>query len=298
MLLPWILCILLFVMSVLLFVKVNLLKKNMDEIRGELAERLATDTNTLICVSTSDKHIRHFAAELNRQLSLLHRQRRQYLNGNRELKHAVVNISHDLRTPLTAICGYLELLENEEKSENAERYIGLIENRTDALKQLTEELFRYSVIISTAEDMQWEAVNVNDALEESITVFYAALKEKDIVPDIHIPEEKIIRYLNKTALTRVFGNVLHNAVKYSDGDLKITLCPNGEINFTNTASGLNEVQAGKLFDRFFTVKAAGNATGLGLSIAKTLVEQMNGTIDATYQNNELSIRIMFTEMET
>lgn len=298
MLLPWILCILLFVMSVLLFVKVNLLKKNMDEIRGELAERLATDTNTLICVSTSDKHIRHFAAELNRQLSLLHRQRRQYLNGNRELKHAVVNISHDLRTPLTAICGYLELLENEEKSENAERYIGLIENRSDALKQLTEELFRYSVIISTVEDMQWEAVNVNDALEESIIVFYAAFKEKDIVPDIHIPEEKIIRYLNKTALTRVFGNVLYNAVKYSDGDLKITLCPNGEINFTNTASGLNEVQAGKLFDRFFTVKAAGNATGLGLSIAKTLVEQMNGTIEATYQNNELSIRIMFNEMKT
>lgn len=93
-------------------------------------------------------------------LRLLRKQRHKYLNGDQELKEAVTNISHDLRTPLTAICAYMELLQKEEKSENAVRYLSLIENRVDAMKQLTEELFRYSVILST-EEMALETVHIN-----------------------------------------------------------------------------------------------------------------------------------------
>ena len=89
----------------------------------------------------------------------------------------------------------------------------------------------------------------------------------------------------------MFSNLLNNAMKYSDGDLDITLSEEGEIIFTNTASGLNEVQIGKLFDRFYTVEAARKSTGLGLGIARTLIEQMNGTISASYKNNRLSICI-------
>ncbi len=96
-------------------------------------------------------------------------------------------------------------------------------------------------------------------------------------------------------MTRVFSNLLNNAIKYSDGDLDITLYETGEIIFTNTASGLNEVQVGKLFDRFYTVEAARKSTGLGLAIARTLIEQMNGTISAVYENNRLSIRIFFPD---
>lgn len=108
------------------------------------------------------------------------------MNGDRELKEAVTNISHDLRTPLTAICGYLDLLEREDKSEAATRYLSLIENRVQALKQLTEELFRYSVILSTANDMNLEAVNINGVLEESVAAFYVALTERGITP--HDPD--------------------------------------------------------------------------------------------------------------
>ena len=89
---------------------------------------------------------------------------------------------------------------------------------------------------------------------------------------------------------------MNNAIKYSDGDLDIILSETGEIIFSNTASGLNEVQVGKLFDRFYTVEAARKSTGLGLAIAKTLVEQMNGTISAKYENNRLSICILFSDI--
>ena len=283
--------ILLLIIFVLL-AKVYFLRKSAQEISEAFRDRLTVDTNTLIDISTRDPYMRQLAADINMQLRLLRNQRHKYLTGDRELKEAVTNISHDLRTPLTAICGYLDLLEREEKSENTARYLCLIENRVDAMKQLTEELFRYSVILST-EEMAMETVHINGVLEESIAAFYGALTNRGIQPDIRITENRIERQLNREALGRVFSNILNNALKYSDGDLAITLRDDGDIIFSNTASGLNEVQVGKLFDRFFTVEAARNSNGLGLSIAKTLVEQMGGFILAELENKKLNIRIQF-----
>ena len=283
--------ILLLIIFVLL-AKVYFLRKSAQEISEAFRDRLTADTNTLIDISTRDPYMRQLAADINMQLRLLRNQRHKYLTGDRELKEAVTNISHDLRTPLTAICGYLDLLEREEKSENTARYLCLIENRVDAMKQLTEELFRYSVILST-EEMAMETVHINGVLEESIAAFYGALTNRGIQPDIRITENRIERQLNREALGRVFSNILNNALKYSDGDLAITLRDDGDIIFSNTASGLNEVQVGKLFDRFFTVEAARNSNGLGLAISKTLVEQMGGSISAELTNNKLIIYIRF-----
>lgn len=276
----------------ILLTKIYLMHKSAIEIGSAFEERLAADTNTLIDISSRDPYMCQLAATINVQLRILRKQRHKYLNGDRELKEAVTNISHDLRTPLTAICGYMDLLEKEEKSENVTRYLSLIENRVDAMKQLTEELFRYSVILST-EEMTMETVHVNGVLEESIAAFYGALTSRGIQPRIHMSGKRIEKQLNRDALARVFSNILNNALKYSDGDLEITLLDDGEIVFSNTASGLNEIQVGKLFDRFFTVEAARNSNGLGLAISKTLVEQMGGTITADYNNKVLSIAICF-----
>lgn len=275
-----------------LLAKVYFLRKSAQEIRDAFRDRLTADTNTLIDISTRDPYMRKLAADINVQLRLLRQQRHKYLSGDRELKEAVTNISHDLRTPLTAICGYLDLLEREEKGENTARYLSLIGNRVDAMKQLTEELFRYSVILST-EEMTLETVHINGVLEESIAAFYGALTNRGIQPEIRITESRIERQLNREALGRVFSNILNNALKYSDGDLSITLRDDGEIIFSNTASALDEVQVGKLFDRFFTVETARNSNGLGLAISKTLVEQMGGTIQAKLQDSRLYICICF-----
>ena len=272
--------------------KVWFLRKSAQEIAEAFCDRLTADTNTLIDISTRDPYMRQLAADINMQLRLLRKQRHKYLTGDRELKEAVTNISHDLRTPLTAICGYLDLLDKEDKSENTFRYLSLIGNRVDAMKQLTEELFRYSVILSTGE-LVLESVCVNGVLEESIAAFYGALTSRNIQPEIHITENRIERQLNREALGRVFSNILNNALKYSDGDLEVFLHDDGEIIFSNTASRLNEVQVGKLFDRFFTVEAARNSNGLGLAISKTLVEQMGGTIQAKSEEGRLYICIYF-----
>ena len=280
-----------------LSVKVHILQKSANEIEIAFADRLVTDTNVLIDISSSDKNVCRLANTVNGQLRKLRTERRRFQQGDLELKNAVTNISHDLRTPLTAICSYLELLEQEEKSATVNRYIEIIKDRVDILKQLSEELFKYSVIISTKNNITKEQVIINTVLEESIAAFYTVLTERNIVPEIQISETKVVRMLDRSALSRVFSNLISNVIKYSDGDLKIVLSENGEIAFSNMASGLDEIQVGRLFDRFYTVEAARKSTGLGLTISETLVEQMKGTISATYENNRLSIHIFFPDIK-
>ena len=268
-------------------IKIIQLKKAAREISAAFADRLQTDTNTQIDISSRDKDM------CNTQLRILRQEHLRYHQGDTELKNAVTNISHDLRTPLTAICGYLDMMEKTEISEQQARYLGIIKERTELMKQLTEELFRYSVIVSDDEKTETETILINQVLEDSIMGYYAVLTEKGIHPDVNITDKQISAELNKEYLSRIFSNLLNNAVKYSDGDLDIILSDTGEITFSNTAKGLSAVDAEQLFDRFYTVEAAHHSTGLGLSIARTLVRRMGGTITAEYADSRLKIKIKF-----
>lgn len=276
-----------------LLIKIALMKKAAEEIAEAFSDRIGTDTNTLIDISSRDRSMRRLADNINAQLREFRAQRRRFRQGDMELKDAIANISHDLRTPLTAICGYLDLLEGREQTEEMERYLKIIRSRTETLKQLMEELFKYTVFNSAAEEMAYGEVVVNSVLEESIAAYYAVLTNAHIMPEIVMPEERVTRTLNGDALSRIFGNIISNAVKYSSGDLKIVLSPEGRITFSNHAAGLDAVQAGRLFDRFYTVEAARKSTGLGLSIAKMLTEEMGGSISAQYDGTALSVVVEF-----
>ena len=269
------------------------LRHSLREAAEELDEKLRTDTNTLISISSGDRAMQSLVTHINRQLQALRRERLRLHSGNAELTAAVTNVSHDLRTPLTAICGYLDLLEQEPQTAAAARYLAVIRERTDAMRALTEELFRYSVLTATADELHTEPVCLNDVLEQSLAGFYGALSARGITPSVQLPEEKVIRPLDAAALRRVFDNILSNAAKYSDGDLTVTLSPDGKVTFSNRASALSRVEAARLFDRFYTVDSARGSTGLGLSIAKLLTEKLHGTISADYENETLRICIAF-----
>lgn len=288
------LCCLLAVVILFLLFKVYLIKKSAREIKEKLAERLATETNILIDISSSDRDMRNLAECLNVQLRQLREERRLYQQGDMELKEAVTNISHDLRTPLTAIYGYLELLDREEKSETIENYLSQIENRTNGMKQLTEELFRYSIVASIRETTM-DQLCLNSVLEESIASLYGAIVQHGITPEIEITDIPVQRILNPSALTRVFENILSNALKYSDGDLLVRMTEDGVISFSNTAKALDAITVGRLFDRFYTVESGRNSTGLGLSIAKLLTERMGGTICAAFRESVLEITLVFPD---
>ncbi|WP_287715425.1 sensor histidine kinase [Blautia sp.] len=287
------LCAALVVWNGILLIKIAGMRRAADEICAEVDSRLGRDTNVGIDITISDDKMRCLAAEIDRQMRRLRKEHIRYLQGDRELKEAVTNISHDLRTPLTAICGYMELLEQEEATEKVRVYLAVIQERIDTMKQLTEELFRYSLVVSANQYEERESVDLNRAVEDSIAAYYGALKEAGITPRILIPKEKITRQLNKAALSRILANVIGNAVKYSDGDLEITLLENGHIVFRNHAKEMDQVLAERLFDRFYTIETGKNATGLGLSIARALTEQMGGKIWASYEEGCLIMEIGF-----
>ena len=280
------------IIILLLCYKIHWMRQSMKEIQTGVMDKLHHDTNTLISISSHDKKIEELAVCLNVELVHLRELRQRYQQGDLELKDAVTNISHDLRTPLTAVYGYLDLLEKEDKSEDAARYIHIIKGRMDALKQLTEELFHYSVFLSEAKE-SFEVVELKRAIEECLSANYVSLKGCHITPEIVFCEQEIKVHINQNALSRILNNIVSNVIKYSTGDFKIVLLNTGEMIFSNHAPALDETTVGKLFDRFYTVENGMKSTGLGLSIAKSLCEQMHGEIYANYKKDILYIDLRF-----
>ena len=293
-LLPWILVDLLWVLLLILAGKVYTLRKSARQLREGMAQQLERETNTLLAVSSGDREMRALADALNGQLAQLRAERQRYQHGDLELKEAITNISHDLRTPLTAIVGYLALLEGEEKSETVERYLSQISNRTQVLHQLSEELFAYA-LLTAPQPLHPQRVDLRGLVEEALLSYCGAMEQRGMEPTIQLPEGRVERNLDPTAAGRVLSNIISNALKYSAGDFSVTMTPDGVITFANSAPDLNPVLVQRLFDRFFTVETARHSTGLGLSIAKLLTQQMEGTLEAKYQEGQLVITLSFPD---
>ncbi len=279
--------------TLLLLIRSVLIDLSLKEIEKGLAARLDEETNTLLDIPGRSRSVRRLAAALNVQLRRLRDERRRFQLGDQELKDAVTNISHDLRTPLTAIFGYVELLKRENPPGAAARYLSQIEDRAEAMKQLTDELLSYSVA-SSGEPAR-RKLDLGRALEESILSFYGTMEQRKLTPEIQITDEPVWRYLDPGEISRIFGNVISNALKYSAGDFSVSMDADGTITFSNTAPQLNAVTVGRLFDRFYTVRDSQNSTGLGLSIARLLTERMGGTIGADYRQGKLFIIVAFPE---
>lgn len=272
--------------------KVFLLRRGVRELREGLRERLSEETNTLLTLPTRDRELRLLAEALNRQLRALRRERLRYQRGDRELREAVAGLSHDLRTPLTALGGYLELLEGESLSPDARRYAAQIRERSRAMKRLTEELLVYSAAASVPERKR-EPVELGRTLEEALLAFCGAFESRGIVPALQLTDRRVERQLDSAALSRVFGNILSNALRHGAGNFAVTLEETGTMTFSNDAPDLDPVSVAKLFDRFYTVDSARPSTGLGLSIARLLTEQMGGTIAASCADGRLTVELSF-----
>ena len=284
----WFYIIFLIILIIFAILKLYFIKKSIKEIRIDLKEILKSDTNNLIRISTNDKDIKELAKDLNVELKNLREQRLQYENGNQELKKTITNISHDIRTPLTAISGYIDLMKEDKKEE----YLKIVERKTNDLISLTENLFDYAKIVDIGEEIAKENCCINEILEEALVNYYTILKEKNIIPEIKISSKKIYRTINKNTLIRVFENILSNVSKYSNGNFKVMLEDSGKIIFSNKATSLDATTVEKIFNRYFTVENAKKSNGLGLSIAKQLIELNGGNITAKYVKENLIIEIM------
>lgn len=280
-------------LSIFLILKIIIMKNEINNIGKSISSIINTDTNNLITISTNDSELKKLANVLNKSLKELRQLELEYKNGNQELKSSITNISHDLRTPLTAIRGYLDLMDNNNLTEKQIKYLKIIDSKVNDLTELTEQLFDFSKSIDIQNEIKKENICINDILEDSLASFYSLFKEHNITSNIDICKDKVIRLLNENMLKRIFENIISNAIKYSERDFKVKMFDDGTIEFSNKTDKLDQVSLEKIFDRYYTVRNAKKSNGIGLSIAKQLVNLSDGKITAKYENGYLIIQVKF-----
>jgi len=278
---------------IMMLIKIIIMKCEIKNISNTLLNILKSDTNNVITINTNDRDLKNLTNILNKSLKDLRKLELEYKNGNQELKSSITNISHDLRTPLTAIRGYLDLIDSNNLNKKQIHYLKIIDNKVKDLTELTEQLFDFSKNLDVQNDIKRENICINDILEDTMVSFYELFKKHQIIPKIEICDEKIIRLLNENMLKRIFENIISNAIKYGKNDFIVKLYNNGTIEFSNKTDKIDSTSLEKIFDRYYTVKNAKKSNGIGLSIAKQLVNLNGGQIRALYKNNSLIIEIQF-----
>lgn len=271
-------------------------RKQIKNITEQLRSYNMGKTNKKIDITILDKRIENIASEINNLIDLHAQSNSEKKSAERELRQAVANMSHDLRTPLTSILGYIQLIESHEVTkEEKKEYLAVAKDRTKRLQILLNDFFELSIIESVDHSLKFENLKMNSIVEETVMNLYDQFNERQIVPNIQIPQEKISIIADESAVKRVVENLTINAIKYSSANVAITLEKNNSnisLIIGNDVKSLTEKDVELFFDRFYTADQtrSGKGTGLGLSIAKSLIEKMNGKLSAELKDGWLYMK--------
>lgn len=272
------------------------IKKELKNILNQLKNYNIRKTEKKIDITLLDKDIEKMTIEINNLIDLHALSNIEKKSAERELKQAIANISHDLRTPLTSILGYIQLIEKPEVTdEERKEYLAIAKDRAKRLQILLNDFFELSVIESVDYSLKLGKLGLNSIVEEIVINLYDKFNEQQIVPSIKIPQEQMNIIGDESAIKRVIENLVINAIRYSDGNVSITLERNNtKINLTisNDVKDITEKDVELFFNRFYTADQtrSGKGTGLGLSIAKALMDKMNGKLSAELKDSWLYVK--------
>lgn len=222
------------------------------------------------------------------------------LHREEELRETMANLSHDIRTPLTSLEGYFYLLKENLPPEERKRYMDIIEERIERLRDMLEELFTYTKLQDEEYQLETERVSLTKLVQQSVLSFYEELKKSGIEPQVELPEKNAWIVGNEAAVSRVLQNIIKNALEHSAGGLSIRLYErSGWIIFscTNPVEHPEDIDVEQVFRRFYRADAARTrtSTGLGLSIAKGLMERMGGELTVALENGQFIMQASWCE---
>ena len=284
------------VVAVYLFIRLLTYKRELSKISGQLGRYNDFDTGKKVDVSLADQGIEQLGAEVNRLIDLYVNADRERIRSERELKQAVANISHDLRTPLTSIKGYIQMAASDDLSEAERREdLDIADARTKRLEQLVDDFFELSRIESADYELRPETFDLKRHFGEVMLGFYNSFEERNLEPEVTMPQQEVFMHADPSALTRILENLLSNAIRYSDGEVRagITESEDSIIIFVaNSASHIDgSTDLDMLFDRFYVADRSrtDKSTGLGLSIVRSLTEKTGGTIRAEYERDMFTV---------
>ena len=289
------------VLSVLILILICILisyKRQVKDICRQLRFLQECDSNMLITTEMKKGHIEELAELLNTLLKERKKERADYQKKERMSADIYTNLSHDIRTPLTSLDGYFQLLEETQEENDRKRYIQIIQERIESLKEMLEELFTYTKLQNGTYELKLEPQNVGQILKETVFSYYDDWAEQGISPQFEITEEPVWIRGNKQALRRTIQNIIRNGLDHGNKEIRIQLSRNEkqmELVFQNKIEPGEQIDISRVFERFYKADNARSksSTGLGLSIAKGFVQKMHGEFAAEIKEDWFCIKISF-----
>ena len=279
--------------AVFFAVRCALLKRSLRRANGELAEIVRSlEDNRIVKLPQPDKDLEALLGTVNHALAAVREQGVAYARHEAELKAQVESISHDLRTPLTAIVGYLALLDEEGMDADTRASLATVRRKADALQRLIAQFYELSQARNEDAPLACEPVEAGRLVRESVAGRYRLFEERGLEVRLRVPDRPVRVRGDEGALERVVENLVHNAGKYarSTFDVEVGEALGGRVTatFANDVDAAFYCEVERLFEPFYTADAArsGERSGLGLAIARSLVGQMGGTLDACLEQRE------------
>lgn len=261
------------------------------------------DENQIIKQEEPNKELENLLATINDSLKAIRSERIIYEKREKEFQKQIENISHDLRTPLTSILGYLKILDQSGLEQEDKEALAIIQRKAYLLQRLISQFYDFSRLTSEDYVLEMEQIDIARLLRETVIDYYQELSVKNLQIDLDIPEHPILVEANSNAMERVFLNLLQNACRYAESKLKIGIEQSKDevtVSFENNVTDFSEDDLNSIFERFYMRDNARSdgASGLGLTIAKHLVEKMKGTLEAELKDEKwLLLKIKLVNIE-
>lgn len=270
--------------------------KQIQTIADELERILDENNDEKVMSFTEDKEIKHLLEQINRTLEDRQNANAGYRRSELNTKRMLSNISHDLKTPLTVIIGYLEMLLMQETLEKD--MVKKVSHKANELKEQIDRFFTLAKLEAGDTVLTMSKINLNEFCRETIVDFYNILTEKEFEVNIDIPDPPVFVYADREALGRILNNLISNAVRYGDAGHYLGLTLHREDNFVfvdviDHGKGIASSEIPRVYDRLYTLEDSRNreiqGNGLGLTIAKSLAEKINGTLTLKSIQNEETV---------
>lgn len=295
--------IVIIVLSILLLgtlIKNGLQKRNLKALTKEFEILLREEGNGELHLGSPSSDMEKFVEVVNHYLEKTKENQLAVEKKEQQLKDEIANISHDLRTPLTSMKGYLRLLKETQEEKEREEYLGVIQRKTEQLQELVEQLYEYTSVKDRVQSVKLEQVELYSFFCNQVLSYYQNFEEKGI--EVQLSEEKVYQVMaDVNALNRVFGNLIGNALKYGEDFWQIKFEDTEEcvrMIFKDPAGKLTEEDVEHLFDRFYMQEESRTlgGSGLGLTIAKMFMENMGGDMKAELEEACLKIILTFKKI--
>ncbi len=271
--------------------------------KKRLRDQIGHETRTRLDVPCPNAAAEGLFQEINALLERREDERAEYARQEQDLRRQIADVSHDLRTPLTSILGYLQLLEDEDLTQTQKaEYLSVIRGRAVTLQTLITSFYDLSRLEGGQWRLEREVVDLSRIVQDQLALAYETLEQAGMPPEVDLPQEPLAVWGDEKAVVRVVSNLLTNALHHGAPPLAVSLKRQGNavaVQFQNAAPAMTQDQAGRVFQRFYTSdpSRAGKNTGLGLAIVQALMERMDGAAEAVLEDGLFRIKLTFRAVD-